>query len=279
MIAMENQQNGKIQLSNQLDSRKTQDILQMLGFGLVNISDFSSNDRFQILFQKGIGTPLIQNIIELCKKEINNQKQWNSIIPIDEFTIFVHYFQHKNDTIVILYLTEKDHNINFPKLYLFTRKITNEFRLNTPISEIIKTCNKTILIPQTKGIIGVFILGASGSPFCSKINQTRKQISKKEVHIGGFISALFSFSKEIIGQESGAELKEINFGNQRFYMITKSNVIFAFLVEDLNSLIERYMYLIADDFLEQFKDHVTNFNGDVTPFKEFEKKIDLYFEI
>ena len=279
MIVMENQQNGKIQMINQLDSRKTQDTLQMLGFGLVNISDFRSNDRFQILFQKGIGTPLIQNIIELCKKEINNQKQWNSIIPIDEFTIFVHYFQHKNDTIVILYLTEKDHNINFPKLYLFTRKITNEFRLNTSISEIIKTCNKTILIPQTKGIIGVFIIGANGCPYFSKINQNRKFITNKEVHIGGFISALFSFSREIIGQESGAELKEINFGNQRFYMISKKNVIFAFLVENLNSLIERYMYLIADDFLEQYKEHLIDFTGDIAPFHEFKKKIDLYFEI
>ena len=279
MIVMENQQNGKIQMINQLDSRDTQNILQMLGFGLISISDFSNNDIIQILFQKGIGTPLIQNIIELCKKEINNQKQWNSIIPIGEFTIFVHYFQHRNDTIVILYLTEKDKNFDFPKLYLFTRKITNEFRLNTPISEIIKTCNMTIIIPQTKGIIGVFIIGANGCPYFSKINQSRKLISNKEVHIGGFISALFSFSKEIIGQESGAELKEINFGNQRFYMITKKNVIFAFLVENLNSLIERYMYLIADDFLEQYKEHIIDFTGDIAPFHEFKKKIDLYFEI
>jgi len=276
MIVMENSQNRKIQMNGQLGSRDAQEILHMLGYGLINISN---NHKIHILFQKGIGTPLIQNVIELCKKEINDQKQWNSIIPLDEFTIFVHFFQHRNDTIVILYMTEKDHNIDFPKLYLFTRKITNQFRLNTPIPEVINMCNETISIPQTKGIIGVFIIGANGCPYFSKINQNRKLISNKEVHIGGFISALFSFSKEIIGEESGAELKEINFGNQCFYMISKRNVIFAFLVENLNSLIERYMYLIADDFLEQYKEHLVDFTGDISPFHVFKKKIDLYFEI
>jgi len=279
MIVMEKHQNRKIQMNSQLDTTETKDILQMLGYGLIKISDFSNNDKIHILFQKGIGTPLIQNVIELCKREINDQKQGNSIIPLDDFSIFIHYFQHKNNNIVILYMTAKDHTINFPKLYFFTRKITNQIRLNTPISEVINTCNKTISIPQTKGIIGVFIIGANGCPYFSQINQNRKLISNKEVHIGGFISALFMFSKEIIGQESGAELKEINFGNQRFYMITKKNVIFAFLVESLNSLIERYMYLIADDFLEQYKEHLIDFTGDIAPFHEFKKKIDLYFEI
>ena len=251
----------------------------MLGYGLINISDLSNNHQIHILFQKGIGTPLIQNVIELCKKEINDQKQGNSIIPLDDFTIFVHYLQHRNDTLVFLYMTEKDHNINFPKLYLFTRKISNQIRLNTPILEISNMCKKPISIPQTKGIIGVFISGSSGCPYFSKINQSRKLIENKEVYIGGFISALLSFSKEIIGQESGAELKEINFGNQRFYVIIKNNVIFAFLVEDLNQVIERYMYLIVDDFLEQYKEHLIDFDGNVTPFHEFEKKIDFYFEI
>jgi hypothetical protein len=279
MIVMENSQNRKTQMNDQLDSRDAQETLPMLGYGLINISNLSNNDKIHVLFQKGIGTPLIQNVVELCKKEIKDQKQGNSIIPLDDFSIFIHYFQHNNNTIVILYMTEKDHTINFPKLYFFTRKITNQIRLNTPISEVINTCNKTISIPQTKGIIGVFIIGANGCPYISKINKNRKLISNKEVHIGGFISALFSFSKEIIGQESGAELKEINFGNQRFYMITKKNVIFAFLVENLNSLIERYMYLIADDFLEQYKEHLIDFTGDIAPFHKFKKKIDLYFEI
>jgi len=51
------------------------------------------------------------------------------------------------------------------------------------------------------------------------------------------------------------------------------------LVENLNSLIKRYMYLIADDFLEQYKEHLIDFTGDIAPFHKFKKKFDLYFEI
>ncbi|KKL74711.1 hypothetical protein LCGC14_2062130, partial [marine sediment metagenome] len=99
------------------------------------------------------------------------------------------------------------------------------------------------------------------------------------VHIGGFISALLSFSNTIIGEETGAKLKEINFGNQQFYVISKSTVIFAFLVENMNSLLQRYMYLIADEFLYEFRDYLKVFNGDVTPFTSFEENINQYFII
>ncbi|GAH69954.1 unnamed protein product, partial [marine sediment metagenome] len=99
------------------------------------------------------------------------------------------------------------------------------------------------------------------------------------VHIGGFISALLSFSNTIIGEETGAKLKEINFGNQQFYVISKSNVVFAFLVENMNQLLQRYMYLIADEFLFDFRNYIKEFNGDVTPFNEFESKINQYFII
>ena len=109
MIVMENQPNKKIQMNSELESTDTKEIMQMLGYGLINISGFTSNHKIHILFQKGIGTPLIQNVIELCKNEISDQTQGNSIIPLDEFTIFVHYFQYRNDTFVILYMTEKDH--------------------------------------------------------------------------------------------------------------------------------------------------------------------------
>ena len=89
----------------------------------------------------------------------------------------------------------------------------------------------------------------------------------------------FSFSNTIIGEETGAKLKEINFGNQQFYVISKSDVIFAFLVEDMNSLLQRYMYLIADEFIYDFSDYLKCFNGDITPFASFEEKINQYFII
>ena len=64
-----------------------------------------------------------------------------------------------------------------------------------------------------------------------------------------------------------------------FYTITKKNIIFAFLVEKLTPLIKRYMYLMADEFLEEYKQDLENFNGDVTRFYKFEHNINRYFSI
>ena len=254
--------------------------LQMLGYGLLKISNVNSGCNFNITFQKGIGVPLIQNIIELYKKEIINKRQGNSIIPLEDFTIFIQYFKNNEDDIsVIIYMEEKDQSVNFGRLYFISKKINQKIISNASTTEIIDTFEKEIEIPLTDGIIAIFIIGSSGSPFISKINKARSNIADHEVHIGGFISALLSFSNTIIGEETGAKLKEINFGNQQFYVISKSNVIFAFLVENMNSQLQRYMYLIADEFLYKYKDYLKDFNGDVTPFNEFEKNINAYFII
>jgi len=252
--------------------------LQMLGYGLLEMNE--SNGNFEIIFQKGIGVPLIQNIIELYKKEILTKKQGNSIIPLDDFTIFIQYFKNNSDEIsIILYMEEKEHSVNFSKLYFLSKQINKKLLSNTPIIEIIRIFETQIEIPKSEGIIAIFIIGSAGSPFLSKINKTRSNIVEHEVHIGGFISALLSFSNTIIGEETGAKLKEINFGNQQFYVISKNEVIFAFLVENMNSLLQRYMYLIADEFLYQFKEYLKDFSGDITPFNEFEEKINQYFII
>lgn len=269
MITMENHQNFR---ENPL-------VMEMLGIGLVKISQIDTDAQFNVLFQKGIGTPLIQNVIELYKKEIIYKKQGNSIIPLEKFNLFIHYFNHNHDILVIIYMEEKNSSINFSKLYFLSKKINRKFQINEPVLNIIDDFDTAVNIPKINGIIAIFIIGTTGSPYISKINKDRSEIADHEVHIGGFISALLSFSNTIIGEETGAKLKEINFGNQQFYVITKNNVIFAFLVESMNSLIQRYMYLLADEFLYQFKNLLKEFNGDITPFNCFEEKINQYFII
>ncbi len=254
--------------------------IQLLGVGLVRVLLNNLNQSFDVVFKVGIGAPLIQNIIELCKKDFCEKKQGNSIIPLDNYTFFVHHFEGKNNEIILLiFMGEKNSNLNYSQLYLFSKKIYNKLDSGVPIMEIKEIFKESVGIPLGDGIIGVFIIGSSGSPYVTKINKNRTIIAEWEVHISGFISALFSFSQEIIGKESGAKLKEINFGNQLFYMITKNNVIFAYLVEKVNPLIQRYMYLVADEFLEQYEQYIINFNGDLSPFREFEKILDQYFLI
>ena len=50
MIVMEKHQDRKIQMNDQLDLRDTQETLPMLGYGLINISDLSNNNKIHILF-------------------------------------------------------------------------------------------------------------------------------------------------------------------------------------------------------------------------------------
>ncbi|MFW9895826.1 MAG: hypothetical protein ACFFD7_08480 [Candidatus Thorarchaeota archaeon] len=270
MIAMNNAQN----INN--DTKK----LHMLGYGLLKLSGINSGGNFSILFQNGIGASMIENIIELYKKEIINKKQGNSIIPLEDFTIFIQYFKnHEDDIYVIIYMEEKDQSANFGRLYFLSKKINKRILSNASVSDIVEVFENSIEIPRSEAIIAIFIISSNGSPFISKINQARSNIADHEVHIGGFISALLSFSNTIIGEETGAKLKEINFGNQQFYVISKNNVIFAYLVENMNSLLQRYMYLIADEFLYEYKEYLKDFSGDVTPFASFENKINKYFLI
>ncbi len=254
--------------------------LQMLGYGLLRISDVNSEGKFDITYQKGIGVPLIQNIIELYKKEIITKKQGNSIIPLKDFTIYIQYFSYiENEISVIIYMEEKERSVNFPQLYFLSKKINKKVKSKASLSEITHEFQSHIEIPKSQGIIAMFIIGSAGSPFISKINKNRTDIAEHEVHVGGFISALLSFSNTIIGEETGAKLKEINFGNQQFYVISKGNVIFAFLVDNMSVLLQRYMYLISDEFLYKYKDYIKEFNGDVTPFSSFESNINQYFII
>lgn len=252
---------------------------EMLGVGIIKISNGNLDEKIKVIFQKGIGLSLIHNIIELCRNEISTKNQGNSIIPVKNFVIFLHYFQNQGDIITVLFMNKQNDSLSYPQLYLLIKSIRNKFRLNSPIAEVIDFCNDTIDIPHSEGIIGVFILGAGGIPYISKISNSRTTIVDRSVAIGGFISALYSFSQEVIGKETGAILKEINFGNQQFFMIIKEKVIFAFLVEKINSILQRYMYQIVDDFLDRYRGIIKKFNGDVAQFFDFEKIIDQYFLI
>ena len=107
----------------------------------------------------------------------------------------------------------------------------------------------------------------------------KSNIIKSEVQISGFISALFSFSKFIIKEDSGSKLKEVNFGKQLFYTVLKENIIFAFLVDEMTPLLKRYIYIISNEFLSRYRKTLDNFDGEVAQFYEFENVIDDYLVI
>ena len=125
----------------------------------------------------------------------------------------------------------------------------------------------------------MFVISQAGQPYFVMVGNKNTNMEKSQVNISGFISALFSFSAEIIGDNSGAKLKVIDFGKQRFYIITKKQAIFAFLVKDMNDLLKRYMYLISDEFIHRYKEDLRSFDGDVSKYEGFKQVIRKYFKI
>ncbi|MFX1276839.1 MAG: hypothetical protein ACFFBP_15615 [Promethearchaeota archaeon] len=254
--------------------------LQILGVGLVTLSSKESNDNIDVFLQKGIGRSLIQNIIELYKDEILQKRNGKSFFPLEEFMVFINYFKSlSNEILIIIYIDEKESAHVYPQLYLHSKKIMKRYNENHDIEEIISICESTVEIPRIDGVIGVFIVDYGGCPLYTKVMGIRKDIIDGEVQIGGFISALFSFSQFVIGKESGGKLREINFGNQSFYTITEKKVIIAYLIEKMTPLLKRYMYIIAEEFVGRYRKVLNSFDGDIAQFGSFENIINEYLII
>ncbi|MEE9376897.1 MAG: hypothetical protein V3V33_02555 [Candidatus Lokiarchaeia archaeon] len=251
----------------------------VLGVGVIKLN---SNGEINIIFQKGIGIQLIQKIIKSNKNEIIKKKNGIKIDLVCNYTVYIHYFDNQTDDIVvILYLDKKEKILKFSDLYLISEKLNNFICSNISLLALRNICNKNIRIPKSNGVIALFILNSSGHLFYSKFNKEKTKLKNFEIQISGFISALTIFSKELISQEPGVNLKKINFGKQNFYLVTEQNVIFAYLIEvekkvDIN---KRYLSLVPEEFLSKYRDNIINFKGDVSVFNNFDQEIEQYFII
>ncbi|MFX1294869.1 MAG: hypothetical protein ACFFD2_08450 [Promethearchaeota archaeon] len=253
--------------------------LSILGVGLIKVLKISAEKNFEVVFQLGIGIPLIQNVFEIFKQEFHEKSEGTSIIPLEHFAMFINYFKNQTDEFqLLIYMYDKENTEIYSQLYLHSRKIKGAILSGTGISSIIEICKDTIKIPQVAGLKGIYILGLSGIPLFSKTNKKRIDLDDSQL-VGGLISALFNFSQHLIGEDSGGKLKEINFGNQSFYMITKNDVIFVYLVEKMTPLLKRYMYIMADEFLDKYRKDIKEFDGNITPFQTFNDILDHYFVI
>jgi hypothetical protein len=250
--------------------------MELLGVGLIKISDLNAGGKINIIYQKGIGNQLIQKIININKEKILVSKQGFLIDIISNYTVYIHFFdnQHKEIT-VIIYLDKKKSILKFSKFYYLSKKLNEALCSKMSFSEIQQICKQDFEIPKSNSLLALLIIGTSGHLYFSKINTNNKKIANVELQISGFISALLTFTKELIGQGPGIRLKQINFGNQRIYLTLKNDVVFAYLVEKekILKIDKRYMQLIPDEFITLFKDKVNpqTFNGDVSHFKKFER--------
>ena len=182
-----------------------------------------------------------------------------------------------------MYIDKTENLMNYTNLYHLSRIIYNNISSETSETKIRKICNNIINIPKAKGLIGIFIIDKAGFLFFSKVNKNKPNMANNNFQIAGFISAILIYAQDFIaGEEYGLKLEDVNLGGCHLFLKTKSNVIFAYIIEKNNSSenIKRYMQVIVEEFLYRYySSHVINFKGDLAPFHDFENVMDQYFEI
>ncbi|MFX1322022.1 MAG: hypothetical protein ACFFAQ_10290 [Promethearchaeota archaeon] len=256
-------------------------IFQMESFSL---SEINPEGKHEVLFHKGMTIECIQKFIDLYKERIIEKKQGYIKDLIDNFTIYIHFFDKKQgDILVIIYIDNKENRMDYTKLYHFSKSLFQRICSNISSLEIEKICHTIIKIPKVEGMLAMFIVDEAGFLYYSKVSKKENCISQNKVQIAGFISAILCFSQDYIGgKESGFKLEAINVGKANFYMNFKNDVIFAYLVEKKKKTekMQKYIELISEEFVDKYYEiHVKDFNGDLTPFHEFENIIEQYFII
>ena len=258
--------------------------IEILGVGIVKISRLSSKKKIDIVYQKGVGIKLLHKIIKRNMEKIIKKREGILIDLFCNFSIYLHYFNGTQDEIIgVIYLDKKEKILHYSELFLISQKLNQCAKIDGSLIKIKDICNKEIIIPRYKGLSAIFIIASSGHLFFSKINKNKTKLIQHEIAISGFISALLSFSKEIISHGPETKLKQINLGNQNFYLNLRNNAIFAYLVEKqrITETFKRYMHLVSDEFIYRFKERINpkKFNGELTPFRKFESVVDQYFII
>jgi hypothetical protein len=249
--------------------------IQVLGIGLVSMTE----NRYNLVFNKGISRSLIKDLIHLYRIEILSKKEGKIIDLLGVFTVYIHFYSFGNERITLFYINEKDKLVKYEDLCSFSRLLAKLYCSNVSHPKIKQIINKAI--PCVKGLSALFVISTTGHTLFTKIRNDKAKLLNNSVQIGGFLSAILMFSNEIIGKNSGESLQSINFENQQFLITVEHEIIFAYLVEEStkSETIERYMELIRDEFFELYYDCLTDFNGDLNQFHTFEPVVENYFSI
>ena len=251
------------------------DSMDLLGIGLVLISGRRANT----IFRKGFGSGLLTTLVKIYKDQIIKKREGKIIDLLGKHTIYIHFFDIKPDIFTIFYVNEKDKLIRYDQLCSISNKLAKTFYKNCSDREINNICDN--IIPRVPGISALFIISRGGHAFYTQINHEKKYLLSNYIQIGGFLSAITAFSQEVIGKESGGNLEEINFQNQKFILNIKDNLIFAYLLEKSTNLnqTKRFMELLSEDFIDSYHQYFNDFNGDIEPFTTFKQVVDKYFII
>jgi hypothetical protein len=247
--------------------------MDILGVGIVSITEKNSN----IVYNKGISRSFMKDLIKLYRPDILKKKEGKLIDLLGIFTVSIHFYSFDGESIAIFYVIEKDTLTNYDEMCSVSRILAQMYCSNAPLSAINDTCSK--IIPSFEGLSALFVVSTTGHTLFTKIRAEETSISENHIQIGGFLSAILMFSNEVIGKHSEDTLQSINLKNQRFIIFVKQDIIFAYLVDHSpkSGNFERYVELIAEEFLDQFSASLIDFNGDLGQFHRFETVVTKYF--
>lgn len=247
--------------------------MDILGVGIVSITEKNST----LIYNKGISRSFINDLIKLYRPDILEKKEGKLIDLLGIFTVSIHFYSFDSVSIAIFYVAEKDTLTNYDVMCSTSRTLAQMCCSNAPLSSINDTCNK--IIPNFRGLSALFVVSTTGHTLFTKIRADKTSILENHIQIGGFLSAILMFSNEIIAKKSGDTLQAINFGAQQFIIYVKEDIIFAYLVDNSpkSDNFKRYTDLIAEEFLDQFRESVKDFNGDLSQFHCFKLVVDKYF--
>jgi hypothetical protein len=249
--------------------------LNLLGVGIVSISDRTHS----IVYSKGINNSLMKMMIQLYKKEILQKKEGKIIDLIGIYTVYVHFQKLDYEIIAIFYLNEKDKLVKYEDLCTLSKEFFKIINLNLPITEFDEICKKAV--PCATGISALFIISITGHSLFTKVRKDKEYLSENYIQIGGFISAIITFSNEVVGKNSGDSLEAISFENQQLFLNVKDEIIFAYLVEKSikSKNTKRFIELLMEEFYLNYNDQIKDFNGDLSPYTKFERIVDKYLII
>lgn len=249
--------------------------MDLLGIGLVSMTE----KRYNIVFSKGIKRSLIKLLIRFYRSEILEKKEGKRIKLLGAYTIYAHFYTIEDECISIFYVSETNKLIKYDGLCSLSKQLLNSYCSNATFSEINQLCNRAI--PSAKELSALFVISTTGHSLFTKVRKDKKYLADNIIIISGFVSAILTFSNEVIGKNTGDTLQAINFENQQFLLTVKDGVIFAYLIEDFTKSknIKRFMELLIEEFLYQYCDCIKDFNGDISQFINFERVVDKYFVI
>lgn len=249
--------------------------MDLLGVGLVSLTE----KRYNIVFSKGIKRSLIKLLIKFYRSEILEKKEGKRIKLLGAYTIYVHFYTIEDESISIFYVSETNKLIKYDSLCSLSKQLVNSYCSNATFSEINQLCKRAT--PSAKELSAFFIISTAGLSLFTKVRKDKKYLADNFITISGFISAILSFSNEVIGKKTGDTLQAINFENQKFLLTVKEGIIFAYLVEDFTKSknIKRFMELLIEEFLDNYCDCIKDFNGEIGQFRDFECVVDKYFDM